>query len=125
MKSQNIHVVAYRPLAFIPVMEMAGGMGDTTHAALVELAAANPDDGDVSKSPHDVTKAVSLLSIANNYCDLQSLKDRIKNHLADVLENVESAKYYAGTLKIPTSLDLELMPPEELKQDVGSMPSTI
>tara|TARA_B100000795_G_scaffold84746_1_gene61582 strand:- start:892 stop:2463 length:1572 start_codon:yes stop_codon:yes gene_type:complete len=66
-----------------------------------------------------VTKAVSLLSIANNYCDLQSLKDRIKNHLADVLENVESAKYYAGTLKIPTSLDLELMPPEELKQDVG------
>ena len=54
MKSENIHVVAYRPLAFIPVMEMAGGMGDTTHAALVELAAANPDDGDVSKSPHDV-----------------------------------------------------------------------
>ena len=37
MLDRGILPIAYRSLAFLPVVEMAAGMGDTTHATLSEL----------------------------------------------------------------------------------------
>ena len=50
-QKNGLHVVAYRPLAFLPVIEMAAQMGDGTHAMLLALASTQ------DCSPHSVVLA--------------------------------------------------------------------